>query len=190
MDADDGASLYYSDAAYHWGDITFPGEGDLEVIKTPVVYGTFRPGDELSYRFRYKNIGTMTMSDAVLIERLPEHITWVSGGLPFPDNEFRFPLGTLVPGQEGEETMRVRINPDLPPRHRHHLQCGGGQVRPLDAYYPCRSGHGPLRRSGGRICARGPYLYRIPRSGSTGLAQKGLHKQTTRTYRRTAAPLR
>ncbi len=93
----------------------FPDEGDLEVIKKPLVYGPVRPGDEIVYTFSYRNSGTATLDDVVLVEKLPDYFNWIYGGQPFPGNEFHFPLGSLAPGQSGSVYMKVQLVPDLPP---------------------------------------------------------------------------
>ncbi len=93
----------------------FPdGTGNLEVSKKSNVTGIVYPGDTIGYTLSYKNIGTAALSDVEIIETLPAHIEFVSGGTSHSGQEVRWNIGTLSQGQQGSVTLQVKIDKSLP----------------------------------------------------------------------------
>ncbi len=93
----------------------FPDTGNPEVSKKADVTGIVYPGDIVDYIITYKNTGAGDLSGVEIIETLPEHIEFVSGGSSHVGQEVRWDIGTLAPGQEGTVTLKVKIDENLPP---------------------------------------------------------------------------
>lgn len=94
----------------------FPdGTGNLEVSKRSNVAGIVYPGDTINYTITYKNIGKAALSEVEIIETLPAHIEFVSGGTSHSGQEVNWNIGTLSAGQQGTVSMQVKIDKNLPP---------------------------------------------------------------------------
>jgi uncharacterized repeat protein (TIGR01451 family) len=91
---------------------------DLEISKTDGV-DTAAPGDILTYTISYKNIGYGNAADVTIADLIPERSSFVSasdGGI-FDVNTrmVNWTVGSLAPGESGEVTVAVRLDPVFPP---------------------------------------------------------------------------
>ena len=77
-----------------------------------------RPGDEINYTVTYQNVGTASVTNAVLQMNLPFEVDYVFSNPSNPTisgNTLIFNLGTIRPNTQGVVTVRVRVRDDIRP---------------------------------------------------------------------------
>ena len=90
------------------------------------------PNETLSYRIYYKNVGTGTLTNVMIRDKIPDDTTYITesmglngvsltdaagddAGTYYPgNNTLSWYIGTLNPGVEGNATFKVRINASVP----------------------------------------------------------------------------
>lgn len=102
------------------GNITFetlPKTPSPEIIKTALGNGTFKPGEDLSYKINYRNKGQAAMKNVVIADNLASEYEYKSytanSSLVFSRNgqSLRWTLPTLQPSQTWHEiniTLKVK----------------------------------------------------------------------------------
>jgi uncharacterized repeat protein (TIGR01451 family) len=75
-----------------------------------------RPGDEINYTVIYQNVGTASVTNAVLQMNLPFEVDYMFSNPSNPTtsgNTLVFNLGTIRPNTQGVVTVRVRVKDDI-----------------------------------------------------------------------------
>ncbi len=89
---------------------------ELRITKTDGV-DQAAPGDQLTYTIDYENYGSGPADGVVIIDTLPEHVSFVSatgGGVYDPvTRTVTWNVGTVAVGQQGQVTATVQIAPVL-----------------------------------------------------------------------------
>ncbi len=89
---------------------------ELRITKTDGV-DQAAPGDQLTYTIDYENYGYGPADGVVIVDTLPEHVSFVSatgGGVYDPaTHTVRWELGTVAVGQQGQVAAIVQVAPVL-----------------------------------------------------------------------------
>ncbi|EED30549.1 conserved domain protein [gamma proteobacterium NOR5-3] len=89
----------------------------LEISKEASVQDVL-PGDTLTYTIRYGNAGTDVAPNAVILDLLPDDVTFVSasggGNYVASSNSVGWGLGDLDAGVQGSQTVKVQVKDPLP----------------------------------------------------------------------------
>lgn len=75
------------------------------------------PGEVLEYYITYANLGDAPAEDAAIHQDLPADVNLISVNSPQPEingNAFDWQLGSLAPGESGEITVRMEVDPGIP----------------------------------------------------------------------------
>lgn len=80
--------------------------------------GSANPGDELTYTIEYENVGDAAAEGVVIVDELPDHLTFVSasaGGEKQPDGNIVWHLGSVgAHGLDNKVELKVKIDDSMP----------------------------------------------------------------------------
>lgn len=116
-----GSDVYYEtgESGALFGQFSIPlYNPEIKVTKTDGV-DLAAPGDQLTYTIDYENYGYNAADDVVIVDTLPEKVTFVSatnGGVYNPATRtVKWEVGTLAIGQTGQVAVTVALDPVFEP---------------------------------------------------------------------------